>query len=111
MSTHSEQQPPLPGSAATSTPPIGNQSTITNILTPSPQNSTPPLSELLTYPPPSASTTPAAPKSSVPKARLLTSDESSAMLKGKEKAKKDALPEKERRKAEQLLRNSNEKNK
>jgi len=35
-------------------------------------------------------------KRSVPKARLLTSDESLAMLEEKEKAKKDALIEKER---------------
>jgi len=34
LSTHSEQQPPL---LATSTPPIGNQSAIANILTPSPR--------------------------------------------------------------------------
>jgi len=54
--------------------------------------------------PPSASNTPAVLKRSVLKARLLTSDESLAMLEEKEKAKKDALLEKERRKAERIAK-------
>ena len=99
LPTNSEQQLLSPGSAATSLPPVDNQSTIT-IITSCPKNSTPPLREFLIYPVTnrSTSTTPAAPKRSVPKARLLTSDESLAMLEEKEKAKKDALIEKERKK-------------
>ena len=46
-------------------------------------------------------TTPTAPKRSVPRARLLTSDESLALLEQKENAKKMALLEKEKRKIEQ----------
>ena len=99
LPTNSEQQLLSPGSAATSLPPVDNQSTIT-IITSCPKNSTPPLREFLIYPVtnPSTSTTSAAPKRSVLKARLLTSDESLAMLEEKEKAKKDALIEKERKK-------------
>ena len=96
LPTNSEQQLLLPGSAATSLPLVDNQSAIN--ITSSPKNSTPPLREFLIYPATnsSTSTTPAAPKRSVPKARLLTSDENLAMLEEKEKAKKDALIEKKK---------------
>ena len=111
LPTNSEQQLLLPGSAATSLPLVDNQSAIN--ITSSPKNSTPSLREFLIYPATnsSTSTTPAAPKRSVPKARLLTSDENLAMLEEKEKAKKDALIEKEKKRLNGLQRNSNEKKK
>jgi len=103
----SEQQLLVPeeqSAAATSLPPIDNQTS--NILSSSPKNSTPPFREFLIYPAtiPITSGTPAPPKRSVPKARLLTSDESLAIIEEKEKAKKDALLEKERKKAERIAK-------
>jgi len=103
----SEQQLLVPeeqSAAATSLPPIDNQTP--NILSLSPKNSIPPFRELLIYPAtnPITSSTPAPPKRSVPKARLLTSDESLAIIEEKEKAKKDALLEKEKKKAKQIAK-------
>ena len=67
-----------------------------------PTTSTISLSDYLVHPVPATNTvtTPTAPKRSFPRARLLTSDESLAMLEEKENAKKEALLEKEKRKIE-----------
>jgi len=64
---------------------------------------TPSLSEFLVHPVASTSITrtPIPPKISIPMAKFLTCDESLAMLEEKEKIKKEALLEKERRKTEQ----------
>jgi len=82
---------------------MNNQIITINIISSSSQNSTSPLSELLIHPVtyPSASNTPIAPKRS---ARLLTSDESLAMLEEKEKGKRDALIETDRKKAEHIAK-------
>ena len=63
-----------------------------------PTTSVSPLANYLVHP--VQSTTPTAPKRSVPQARLLTSDENLALLEQKENAKKMALLEKEKRKIE-----------
>ena len=65
-----------------------------------PRTSVSPLANYLIHSAPD--TTPTAPKRSVPRARLLTSDESLALLEQKENAKKMALLEKEKRKKERV---------
>jgi len=83
------------------------ESTAPCIISPTSGTSTSPLTELLIYPVATSVTTPstpAPPKRSIPKARLLTSDESLAALEEKEKAKKEALLEKERKKAERVAK-------
>jgi len=88
LHTNSEQKLLLPASAASSPPSMNNQTTTINIITPpSLQDSISPLNEFLIHPVthPSASNTPIAPKRSVPKVRLLTSDEILAMLEERRK--------------------------
>ena len=63
-----------------------------------PTTSVSPLADYLVHP--VQKTTPTAPKGSVPRARLLTSDESLALLEQKENTKKMALLEKEKKKIE-----------
>ena len=107
LPTNSEQQLQEQLTAGTSPTLVNNQGTMAqNIMTTTSKNSNPPLREFLIYPAtnPITSTTSSLPKRAVPKARLLTSDESLAMLEEKEKAKKDALLEKERRKAERIAK-------
>jgi len=110
--TNFEQQLLLPTSAASSLPSMSNQTTTINIITPpSLQDFISPLSEFLVHPVthPCASNTPIAPKRSVPKARLLTSHESLAMLEEKKKAKRDALILKRKgKRLKELQKNNNE---
>ncbi len=73
----------------------------TSITSGTPTTSTSPLADYLVHPVQSTTiSTPTAPKRSVPRAKLLTSDESLALLEQKENAKKAALLEKEKRKIE-----------
>ena len=82
----------------TSSPVAGTvtQNVTTTLATPT--TSVSPLASYLVHP--VQNTTPTAPKRSIPRARLLTSDESLALLEEKENAKKMALLEKEKRKIE-----------
>jgi len=78
---------------------LSNENTVnTTFISTTSKTSTPsPLSDYLMY---RVTSTPTAPKRSVPQPMLLTSDESLAVLEEKENAKKAVLLEKERRRAE-----------
>ena len=82
----------------TSSPVAGTVTQSFSTILATPTTSVSPLVNYLVHP--VQNTSPTAPKRSVPQARLLTSDESLALLEQKENAKKMALLEKEKRKIE-----------